>query len=165
MSIRVDGAMVKPSSHIQSEMEQRVSEILFYVWDPIGVNRMPACRDEYADYVPLITAYLLDHFPESGVDALLTYIAEEHMGVRLAKPPRRKAQHLEALRLLLAWKSELSSQYPQAATSAAAFPKDACFADQLLWSRACAWNRTMHCATAVANDCGTGLAKSHAGTG
>ena len=53
------------------EMEKRVSEILFYVWDPVGVQPMPSCRDEYEDYVPLVSAYLLHNFTETGVDFLL----------------------------------------------------------------------------------------------
>jgi hypothetical protein len=30
------------SDAIQSEMDARVSEILFYVWDPIGINGVPS---------------------------------------------------------------------------------------------------------------------------
>jgi hypothetical protein len=31
----------------QSELFRRIDEILFYVWDPIGVNDSPYARDEY----------------------------------------------------------------------------------------------------------------------
>jgi hypothetical protein len=120
---------------IQTVLEKRVSEILFYVWDPIGVNRMPACRGEYEDYVPIITAYLLDNFPESGVDALMMFILDGYSGVRLTKPPRRKSQHLEALRLLVEWRSDLFAKVPDSRVYASVFPKHDSYGDQLEWSR------------------------------
>jgi hypothetical protein len=120
---------------VRSEMETRVSEILFYVWDPIGVNGIPACRDEYESYVPIISAYLLHSFEESGLEALIMFITEEYIGVRLNRPPRRKYQHQEAMRMLMAWKTDFFSKYPNAKSVAPKFPKEESFIDQLDWSR------------------------------
>ena len=123
------------SDTVRSEMEKRVSEILFYVWDPIGVNRMTSCRDEYESYVPVIAAYLLHDFAESALDALMMFIMEDYMGTRLTNPPRRKYQHLETLRMLMEWRAELFSSYPDAKSAAPKFPKDESFMTQLDWSR------------------------------
>lgn len=120
---------------IQSEMEARVSEILFYVWDPIGVNRMPSCRDEYEDYVAVVSAYLLHNFAEEGLDALMMFIMEEHIGVGLTKQPRRKAQHLETARMLMEWKKDFREKHPDFKLAAPQFPKDESFLEQLDWSR------------------------------
>lgn len=122
------------SDKVRSEMETRVSEILFYVWDPIGVNRMPACRNEYEQYVPIISAYLLHEFVTAGVDALMIFIMEEYIGVGLLKLPRRKSQHLETIRMLMEWKTDFFSKYPCAKSAAPKFPKDESFLNQLDWS-------------------------------
>ena len=119
---------------IRMEMETRVSEILFYVWDPIGVNGIPACRDEYESYVRIVSAYLLHNFSEAGVDALLMYIMEEYIGVGLSKPPRRKHQHLQTMRMLMEWRSDFVELY-DVKDAAPHFPKNARFLEQIDWSR------------------------------
>lgn len=35
-------------------MNCRVNEVLFYIWDPIGVAPEPYARGEYRSYVPVI---------------------------------------------------------------------------------------------------------------
>jgi hypothetical protein len=119
---------------IRSEMETRVSEILFYVWDPIGVNGIPACRDEYENYVPIVSAYLLHNFSEAGVDALLMYIMEEYIGVGLSKPPRRKHQQLETMRMLMEYRGDFVKNL-DAKSAAPQFSKNASFLEQINWSR------------------------------
>jgi len=123
------------SDAIRSAMEQRVSEILFYVWDPIGVNGMPSCRDEYENYVPIVSAYLLHDMSEVGVDALLMFIMEEYIGVGLTKLPRRKHQHLETMRMLMEWKQDFYLQQPDAKSAAPQFSEDSRFLEQIDWSR------------------------------
>jgi hypothetical protein len=120
---------------IRSDMETKVSEILFYVWDPIGVNGMPTCRDEYDSYVPIVSAYLLHNFDEVGVDALLMFIMEESIGVGLTKLPRRKSQHFDAMRMLMEWKQDFLLKHPDTKSSAPQFPKAASFLEQIDWSR------------------------------
>lgn len=41
-----------------SNLEKRVDEILFHVWDPIGVSHAPEARDEYSGYVPQVLRIL-----------------------------------------------------------------------------------------------------------
>lgn len=119
----------------RSEMEIRVSEVLFYVWDPIGVKGMPSCRDEYDDYVSIVSAYLLHGFTQLGVDALLMHIMEETIGGGLTKQPRRKSQHLETMRMLMEWKQDFFAKYPNAKSAAPKFPKDESFFVQMEWSK------------------------------
>jgi hypothetical protein len=38
----------------ESELYRRVDEVLYYVWDPIGVSPAPSARDEYDSYLPII---------------------------------------------------------------------------------------------------------------
>jgi hypothetical protein len=41
------------------ELEQRIDEVLYYVWDPIGVSEIPAAREEYSSYTRVILEYVL----------------------------------------------------------------------------------------------------------
>ncbi len=34
-----------------NELEKRVDEVLFYIWDPIGVSPEPYARAEYKSYI------------------------------------------------------------------------------------------------------------------
>ncbi len=36
----------------ERELTSRISEVLHYTWDPIGVRGDPHARDEYDSYVP-----------------------------------------------------------------------------------------------------------------
>jgi len=42
----------------QKELSKRVSEVLYYLWDPIGVSTAPEARSEYEDYVPQVVGIL-----------------------------------------------------------------------------------------------------------
>lgn len=42
------------------ELERRIDEVLFYVWDPIGVSDIPAARGEYSSYTMTILKYVLE---------------------------------------------------------------------------------------------------------
>jgi hypothetical protein len=39
-------------------LRKRVDEVLFYVWDPIGVSPEPCARGEYESYVPAVLQLL-----------------------------------------------------------------------------------------------------------
>jgi hypothetical protein len=41
------------------ELQQRIDEVLYYVWDPIGVSDSPSARSEYSSYVKVILKYVL----------------------------------------------------------------------------------------------------------
>ena len=37
-----------------SQLFQRVEEVVHYIWDPIGISAMPQARDEYYGYMTAI---------------------------------------------------------------------------------------------------------------
>ncbi len=41
------------------ELYQRIDEVLYYVWDPIGVSDEPCARAEYSSYTRKILTYVL----------------------------------------------------------------------------------------------------------
>ncbi|WP_400070461.1 hypothetical protein [Zobellia russellii] len=41
------------------ELEKRIDEVLYYVWDPIGVSDEPCARAEYSSYTMTILKYVL----------------------------------------------------------------------------------------------------------
>jgi hypothetical protein len=43
--------MTGPWTDNEKELQARISEILHYVWDPIGVAGNPHARDEYDGYI------------------------------------------------------------------------------------------------------------------
>lgn len=70
----------KKLSPQHKELYQRVDEVLFYQWDPIGVSTMPEARDEYATYVPAICTMLIKDKPPQEVCNYLTHTERESMG-------------------------------------------------------------------------------------
>lgn len=123
------------SQKIQFELEQHVSEVLFYVWDPIGVNLIVSCRDEYEDYVPIIAAHLLNRSPDETINQLLMFIMESWIGIDLLKNARRKSQHQHALKALIEWRDRFHSKYPGRLRSNPDAPLDEQYQKQLDWSR------------------------------
>jgi hypothetical protein len=127
--------MWKPSADLQTKLERCVSEILFYVWDPIGVNGMAACRDEYDGYVPLIVAYLRRNRNEFSLNAVMMHLVQNEIGYGNYKAPRRTHQHREALRALLEWQQDLKEEILASQDLAPPFPEDEDFGTQVDWSR------------------------------
>ena len=50
---------------------RRVDEILFYLWDPIGVCDIPMARDEYQSYLPKVFKLLINDSKDHEVSAYL----------------------------------------------------------------------------------------------
>jgi len=42
------------------ELNQRIDEVLYYVWDPIGVSEEPCARAEYSSYTMTILNYVIN---------------------------------------------------------------------------------------------------------
>lgn len=84
------------------ELYRRVDEVLYYVWDPIGVAYSPAARDEYQSYLPKVFAMLQEGMDASSVAAYLDSVATESMGLNLI--PEHFTRVAE---LLLDWKTEI----------------------------------------------------------
>ena len=64
----------------KDELERRVDEVLFYKWDPIGINQYPTARAEYRSYVPVILAKLMLEYL-GDIEAMLQEIGVNSMGL------------------------------------------------------------------------------------
>lgn len=93
----------------QNELKCRVDEILYYIWDPIGVAAEPSTRDEYSRYVPELLALLESDATADQIARYLNDIATGKMGLR----PNDK-HSLGIARLLLVWNGWLLQQWPLA---------------------------------------------------
>ncbi|RAS03579.1 hypothetical protein C7415_111201 [Cupriavidus alkaliphilus] len=87
---------------IELELYKRVDEILYYVWDPVGVAYSPAARDEYQAYLPKVFALLQEGANALALSAYLDDVATARMGLE-ASPEHSK----RVAELLLDWKAEI----------------------------------------------------------
>jgi hypothetical protein len=93
----------------QNELRSRVDEILYYIWDPIGVAAEPSTRDEYSRYVSELLSLLENDANTEQIARCLNNIATTKMGMQ----PNDK-HCLAIARLLLVWKEWLLQQWPLA---------------------------------------------------
>ncbi|TPE51948.1 hypothetical protein FJM67_08190 [Maribrevibacterium harenarium] len=84
-------------------LEHRVSEMLFYYWDPLGFNELEWARDEYDSYVPVVCEMLLDGATSSALCEYFHYVADELMGVGHEQDP---ASVKKAAELITYWFNE-----------------------------------------------------------
>ena len=80
------------------ELERRIDEVLFYVWDPIGVSDTPAARGEYSSYTMTILKYVLDEDLEK-IASQLGKIESSLMGLSM-----NEIKNLEIAGLLMDFK-------------------------------------------------------------
>ena len=66
----------------KDELMHRVDEVLFYIWDPIGVKDAPEARAEYRSYVPRILEMLQSDRPDDDIADVLDQITTQQMGLR-----------------------------------------------------------------------------------
>jgi hypothetical protein len=64
-----------------NELEKRIDEVLYYVWDPIGVADSPYARDEYSPYVPAILTLVIDKSSAETISAHLNDIVRNNIGL------------------------------------------------------------------------------------
>jgi hypothetical protein len=64
----------------QLALYNRIDEILWLDWDPIGVNDEAAARDEYHSYLPEVFRLVLEHAPVLEIATYLQSVANERMG-------------------------------------------------------------------------------------
>lgn len=67
-----------------NELARRVDEVLFYVWDPIGVNDEPYAREEYAGYVQEIQLLVEQNVDVKPISSRLFEIVETRMGITVS---------------------------------------------------------------------------------
>ena len=85
------------------ELLRRVHEVLYYVWDPIGVSGQPYARTEYESYVPGVFQLVQQNDNIQPISEHLASIVRDNM----ALPPDEKRcdyaaelllKHKEAIR-------------------------------------------------------------------
>ena len=64
-----------------NELRKRVDEVLFYVWDPIGVSHEPFARGEYESYVPKVLQLLEQNDNIEPISSHLTEIIRDQMAL------------------------------------------------------------------------------------
>ncbi len=65
------------------QLLKRVDEILYYLWDPIGVNDEPAARSEYANYSSRICSMLIEGKTEREIATRLNQFENDNMGLTI----------------------------------------------------------------------------------
>ena len=98
--------MSNTADQFEPELLQRVDEVLHYHWDPLGVSREPAARQEYAAFVPEVFDALLDDADEHRVMELLLLLESEFLGLG-----PRPSQARRVAEMLVDWRALLEQQY------------------------------------------------------
>ena len=80
-------------------LHRAVSEVLHYLWDPIGVAGTPEARDEYDGYVGGVCGLLWRGADADTLIAHLVGIAEVSMGL-----PGTQERAARAAAILLIWR-------------------------------------------------------------
>jgi len=98
--------MSRNLSAFESELGQRVDEVLHYVWDPIGVSNAPEARDEYSGYAMRVVGMLLESATAESLAAFLLEIEREGMGLT------NRPEHAQSVaKLLVRWSRVLEEKY------------------------------------------------------
>ena len=79
-------------------LPRRVSEILYYIWDPIGIAPAPQARDEYDSYVSQIAGMLRQGKSKEDIARHLYRIEGETMGLNVGSRP---SDHVEEVAEIL----------------------------------------------------------------
>lgn len=83
---------------LYDSLTRRVSEILHYVWDPIGVSGIAQARDEYDDYVPQVVKLILEERTQEVIAHYLYQVEGERMGLTVGSRP---SDHVEEVAEML----------------------------------------------------------------
>lgn len=81
----------------QMSLYRRIDEILFYVWDPIGISRTDWARDEYQAYLPRVFRMVVDQAPTKEVADYLITIEADHMGLERRDGIEKRTEEVVAL--------------------------------------------------------------------
>ena len=78
----------------QNELEKRVDEVLFYLWDPIGVSDEPYARAEYRSYVTSVLGHVENNKTANEMAGYLCTIESDSMGLTPNKENALKAAQI-----------------------------------------------------------------------
>jgi hypothetical protein len=81
----------------QKELYRRVDEVLFYLWDPIGVTGVPEARDEYERYVPHVFSLLMNETGSALIADFLVKTETEDMGLSKSEDAQGRARKIADL--------------------------------------------------------------------
>jgi len=98
--------MSSAPDQFEPELLQRVDEVLYYLWDPLGVAREPQSRQEYAAFVSDIFAALLDDADEQRLMELLLLLETEFLNMA-----PRPSQARRIAEVLVDWRALLEQKY------------------------------------------------------
>jgi len=79
------------------ELRRRVDEVLYYVWDPIGVREEPFARYEYENYVRHVLQLLENHDDAEPISEYLAGIVRTSMEL---SPDKNRCDETAELLLL-----------------------------------------------------------------
>ena len=86
----------------ENELEKRVDEVLFYIWDPIGIKDEPYARSEYHSYVMSVLGHVVHNKSEEEIADFLCKVESESMGL-----PANKKNALIAAKVLIEHKKAI----------------------------------------------------------
>jgi hypothetical protein len=93
--LALPGAKMTMKEYNQKELRKRVSEVLYYLWDPIGVSLTPEARAEYEGYVLQVVGILEQSEGIQELTQLLSEIRTKNMGL-----PENMTKDLDTAQLL-----------------------------------------------------------------
>lgn len=70
----------------EKQLYRATDEILFYLWDPIGVSDTPAARDEFQCYLPKVFKLLVSDAKNHEIASYLNKVESSSMGLGANKP-------------------------------------------------------------------------------
>ena len=88
----------------QDPFYKMTDEILYYIWDPIGVSGDPGTRDEYGSYLPKIYGLIEENKVVEAVE-YLDEIVVNKMGLE-----KDSIKSKFIVELLVDWKEEIRSK-------------------------------------------------------
>lgn len=91
------------------ELYRRTDEVLFYIWDPIGVFETPEARDEYQGYLPIVFSMLQQSKSANEIADYLSKIQTENMG--LGDALDMKSKNMKVAELLKDHKKWIGSEF------------------------------------------------------
>ena len=89
-----------------NELERRVDEVLFYIWDPFNLKDEPFARADYRMYVSEVLNSLESNKTPEEIMNLLIDIVENRMGLKIKHEDALTISHL-----LLRHKNAINSGY------------------------------------------------------
>ena len=92
----------------EKELYQRTDEVLFYLWDPIGVNECPEARDEYDGYTPHVFSMIIHEKSDDEISNYLISIEQDSMGIIVDEKSKTKVQSI--VEILKNYKSHIEEK-------------------------------------------------------